>query len=195
MQDIGPGGWIDKTDAANKATCKYDERGLVATVEGPTYRCPGPKDILGDTAITVEVSLLNPDTCAGIWFRFRDSLGGYALQVCPDGAYFVQHHKDAKGHWTLTPLRSLRFAQPIPLREANRFTVTAKGTAMAFYRGDDSLFTWSDGLFDHGRICIGVLQREAAKGVAYSAAIRYVEVWGAPAPAVPISSATSAGTA
>lgn len=201
MERPGPGTWINKTDEANKATCLYDERGLVATVDGPTYRCPGTKDVFGDTAVTAEITLLNPDTCAGIWFHFTDRNGGYALQICSATAYFVKHHKDSKDRWTLTTLRTMHFDTPIKVGEANRFTVAVKGTTMAFYRGTAELATWADQTFTAGRICIGVLQHEQMPpGTIFSAAFRYVGLWGAPAPPsttgpTPTSSATSRGTA
>jgi hypothetical protein len=190
-----PGYWISKDAPEFKATCHYDERGLVATVAGPTYRCPGPKINYGDVAVIAEVALVDPGSCAGIWFRYGDTTGGYAVEICSDAAYFVKHHKDSKGHWRITDLSTARFDTPLNLGEASRFTVTAKGDSVSFYRGDHELFSWSDTTFTAGRVCIGIVQRDQApEGTPFSAAFSYVEIWGA-SPVSPITSATSAGTA
>jgi eukaryotic-like serine/threonine-protein kinase len=193
------GYWGSKDEPALKAACHYDQRGLVATVEGPTYRCPGPKMNYGDVAVIADVALLSADTCAGIWFRYGDSHGGYALEICSEAAYFVQHHKDAEGHWTITDLGAKRYDTKLELGQSNRFTVAAKGGTMTFHLGNQELFTWSDTMFTVGRICLGVLQRnEAPEGSKFSTAFSYVEVWGA-SPASPAASAsnpaTSLGTA
>jgi hypothetical protein len=187
-----PGYWIAKNEPALKATCLYDERGLVATVEGPTYRCPGPKNAYGDVAVTAKVALVKQDTCAGIWFRYGDTAGGYALQICSDAAYFVKHHKNTQNHWTVTPLMSVRYDQALELGDPHSFTVVAVGSSMEFYLDDKELGGWSDTTFTSGRVCIGVLQRDpAAEGSQFAAAFSYIEVWGKS----PTSAATNSGTA
>ena len=178
----GPVNWITKTDAVNKATCEYGSHGLVTTVLGPTYRCPGPKVVFGDVAVSADVTLVDPKTCAGMWFHFGDTDGGYALQICQDGAYLVLHHKDSKGHWVVTDLYTHKFDVPIAVGETARFTVTMSGTSMSFYRAEQRLGTWADSTFTHGRICIGVLQRDQAPaGTEFAAAFANVQVLGASA--------------
>jgi hypothetical protein len=140
--------------------------------------------------------LINPGSCAGMWFRFGDSDGGYALQICEDGAYFVMHHKDTKGRWTVTDLFAHKFDKPMALDETTRFTVTMANKSMTFYRADQRLGTWADATFTHGRICIGVLQRQQAPaGTEFSVGFSNVQVWGASPAEAPISSATSRGRA
>jgi len=178
-----PGSWTLKNDAVNQATCEYDDRGLIATVEGPTYRCPGPKNVYGDVAVIVDIALLNAGTCAGVWYRFGDTVGGYALEICSDSAYFVKHHKDSKGHWTVTTLLSMRYETTLDLQQTGRFTVAVKDDQMAFYRGDAQLGTWSDTTFGSGRVCIGVLQRDRApEGSVFAVAFSRIEVWGSSPP-------------
>ena len=66
-------------------TCVFTGGHLVATTdEASVISCPGPDDsFAGDQTITVDLTVLNPGSCALVWFRFV-ARSGYRLSACPD---------------------------------------------------------------------------------------------------------------
>jgi hypothetical protein len=92
-----PGAWAPSDDAVHRAACRFDADMLIAerTAGTGTYRCPGPTDtVAADQRVEVDVRLLTPGSCAGIWLRF-DGRQGYLVQVCA-GSVIVSAHTSAE---------------------------------------------------------------------------------------------------
>jgi eukaryotic-like serine/threonine-protein kinase len=85
-----PTAWQDLTDTKNHASCAATAKGLIVTRGSDSpFRCPGPKDLLYDTAVFVDVQLFDTASCATVWLRFNTS--GYAVRVCHDGYIPIIH--------------------------------------------------------------------------------------------------------
>jgi hypothetical protein len=82
-----PGQW--RTAGNSDGTCAFAGQ-LVATARQPgVVRCPGPADSFpGDQSISVDVTVIDPGSCALIWFRFV-FVKGYRLSLCPDALQFA----------------------------------------------------------------------------------------------------------
>ncbi|WP_051367161.1 serine/threonine protein kinase [Hamadaea tsunoensis] len=171
--------WHERTDVPNKATC-HVSGGVHASVTGPTYRCPGPKDELTDTAAFVDVTLLSAASCAGIWFRFDDAArGGYALEICQDGALLIRQESNDGKHWSTPHLRTMQYPSPMEVGVSRRFGVVAQGPTMTLYADGKAIGVASDSSFDHGRVAIGVLQRdEVQAGQTYEVLFRNIDLYG-----------------
>jgi len=88
----GPYHWAAQNDTARGlGKCVFDGTLVVSTPTFNSYRCQGPRDTFMDGRFEVDVTLLSPDSCAAIWFRFSNSGGGYAARVCPSGVGVVTH--------------------------------------------------------------------------------------------------------
>jgi eukaryotic-like serine/threonine-protein kinase len=149
-----PGYWQPFADTPNAVSCAFDSRGLVVTkTSAGTYRCPGPRDTYGDFVFSVDVALANERSCAGVWFRFTGTNGGYAARVCPDRYELVTHSGT-----TITTLRTARFATPVPAGTAIRVGIAVQGQAIRLYRDGQELIELSDGTFAQGRVIIGVFE-------------------------------------
>jgi eukaryotic-like serine/threonine-protein kinase len=173
-----PGLWQAVDDKANEASCAFDGR-LVATSQKVTYRCRGPEeDRLTDTAVFVDVTLLNPGTCAAVWFRFTDKAGGYALRICEDGYHLVTH--DGKTG-AVKQLRGMPLDPPAAVGTKMRVGIVVQGKAMTFYRDGVRVDGWSSAAFEEGRIALGLLQSRGAHSPPYRAAFANVAVFGVPA--------------
>jgi len=169
--------WIARAESALKAKCFYDNRGLVVDVTGTVYRCSGPQDAYRDFALSVTVTLAAEGACAGIWFRY-DGDGGYALQICQDGAYFVRHEKDAHGKWANPTRLEMLFPEPLAVGESARFSVLAVGTHFIFARDGFVLDQRDETTYTEGRLNIGILQRVGVSPQPeYTAVFSDIQVW------------------
>jgi hypothetical protein len=84
--------WAAKNETARGlGKCLFDEKLVVTTPTFNSYRCQGPRDTFMDARFEVDVTLLEPDSCAAVWFRFTLAGGGYAARVCPAGVHLVTH--------------------------------------------------------------------------------------------------------
>ena len=84
--------WAAKNETARGlGKCLFDGTLVVTTPTFNSYRCQGPRDTFMDARFEVDVTLLAPDSCAAIWFRFTLAGGGYAARVCPAGVHVVTH--------------------------------------------------------------------------------------------------------
>ncbi len=84
--------WTAKDETARGlGKCLFDGTLVVTTPTFNSYRCQGPRDTFMDARFEVDVTLLAPDSCAAIWFRFTLAGGGYAARVCPAGVHVVTH--------------------------------------------------------------------------------------------------------
>jgi len=78
-----PAQWRIRHDTIG--TCVFTGGQLVATTgESSVVSCPGPEDsFAGDQTITVDLTVIDPGSCALVWFRFV-ARSGYRLSACPD---------------------------------------------------------------------------------------------------------------
>jgi eukaryotic-like serine/threonine-protein kinase len=165
--------WEERTDEATGTTCAFAD-GLVATTGSESFRCPGPRDNLSDLAVSVDVDLVAPGSCATIWFRFTVTDGGYALRVCEEAYYFVTH-----GTPEPRDVRDLRrFLFDAPLDGRTRIGIAAEGDTFRFYRDGAEVGAWSDPTFTSGQVWLGILQMDPEIRPPYQVTFADVEIWG-----------------
>ena len=193
VPSIGPGAiplvqgsldrWDARDDLSNNATCAVDRASNMLTVElrKPTvgsYRCPGAAETLSDFSVVADVTLGTANSCAGLWFRFTDDAGGYALLVCAD-RYELVSHIGGK----VTSLKRLFTGDtPTPVGQQIRVAIRTKGNLIWFFRDGRVLPQISDeGRFTAGRIVLGVFPAVAAAEPPFRVSFANVEIWRAPA--------------
>ena len=76
-----PGQWSATKDVSGR--CAFADGHLVATPGSASwYQCAGAKDIFsGNLSAAVDVTVLSPNACALIWFRYV-STSGYRVSLC-----------------------------------------------------------------------------------------------------------------
>jgi hypothetical protein len=174
---VAPGNWRTFDDtAAHQATCAFDGALVVTKQTSGSYRCPGTRRPLTDFTAFVDVKLLRPGSCAGVWFRF--DTGGYALRICAAGYYLVTH--GGSDSTAVSPLRSYSFASPAPLNTAIRVGISAAGNRLSFYRDGRRVGTWDDGRFTQGRVVLGIFQEPTTEQPPYRVSFANIEVWTGP---------------
>jgi hypothetical protein len=170
---VGDGQWKTRDDKANQASCAFSGALVVKKQNVGPFRCPGPPDVVGDFSVFVDVRLLTPDSCAGIWFRF--TMAGYALRICRDGYFVVTH--GATGPTAVVTLHAYPFSQPLTGDATVRVGVVAQGTVLRFFRDGHEVGTWHDPTFTQGRIALGVFQDHATDQPPFAVSFANVEVW------------------
>jgi hypothetical protein len=172
---LGPRLWTATSDAEGE--CLF-AGGLVVrrTTRGP-YRCDGPDDALSiDQRVEVGVRLLRADSCASIWFRFREFLG-YQVRVCDDRV-LVGWHKSRKVQVYRTfPLDDhLEIGGP-----ATRIRVAAYGDTVAVARDGVPLgtVTLTDPDITSGKVSLGIFTRDGAdvEDAEYAVVFNDVKIW------------------
>jgi hypothetical protein len=148
--------------------------GLHVTSQLPSFRCKGPVDELSDVAVLVDVTLVEPGSCAAIWFRFTVAGGGYALRVC-EQAYYLVTHGTPEPH-SVNTLREFRFGAA--LAGTARVGIVADGTLLRFYLDGELVGSWSDDTFSRGRVQLGLLQMRPEVEPPYRVSFANIEVWG-----------------
>ncbi|HEX8630515.1 MAG TPA: protein kinase, partial [Catenuloplanes sp.] len=121
--------WTPRTDRRNQATCTPADRpvdsGLLVELQKVgLYRCPGPINLLGDFTMSVDVQLMTPRSCAGVWFRYAQ-MAGYVLRVCEDGYYLNTHGVPASTD--VHTVRTMVFDQPAVPKQTIRVGITVEG--------------------------------------------------------------------
>ncbi|MEV4639751.1 serine/threonine-protein kinase [Actinoplanes sp. NPDC049548] len=78
-----PGQWQSVTDDSS-GSCVFTADGLrMRTGESSEHQCPGPEDTFaGDQTIAADVTVVDPGSCALVWFRYTGR-SGYLLSACP----------------------------------------------------------------------------------------------------------------
>jgi eukaryotic-like serine/threonine-protein kinase len=168
----GPGRWESSTHEAG-TTCDF-AGALVVTSRLASFRCRGPADDLADLTVLVDVTLIEPGSCATIWFRFTVADGGYALRVCEE-AYYLVTHGTPESH-SVNSLREFWF--DAPLAGTTRVGIAAEGETLRFYRDGEPVGSWSDAAFERGRVALGVLQMRPEVRPPYRVRFANIEVWG-----------------
>jgi hypothetical protein len=173
----------DNINAANEARCQSTPAGLVVThaLPGP-FRCrKNPPDLLlYDTAVFVDVELLDANSCAGIWLRFDNNVG-YLLQICLDGYHLAVHGKPTSG--AVVPLCS-PVPAPLAVNQKERVGVVVRGNQFTFLRDGQQvgrgLCTDPDNNFSAGHPVLGIYTLLAVTDPAQPNGVRMtnVELWG-----------------
>jgi eukaryotic-like serine/threonine-protein kinase len=171
-----PGYWRERQDDTHEVTCSFDDGLVIRSGRAASYRCPGPRDTLSDLAVTVDVTLVEPGSCATVWFRFTIRDGGYALRICEDAYYLVTHGIPESS--SVVTLRTYRFDAPLALGQPIRVGIVAEGSRLEFHRDDSVEFTWSSQAFVDGEVALGILQME--HGPPYQVRFANIEILARP---------------
>ena len=152
--------WRSVADTRHGATCVPDGR-LTVTLGDATvgsYRCPGVSEIFTDFSVLVDVTVLNTTSCAGVWFRYTDEAGGYALRICPTRYELVSHTGGV-----LTPLGTFfSGVGPSPVGRTVHVGVRAEGDTLWFFRDGETPQSFTDTRFQRGRVVLGVMVSNGA---------------------------------
>ncbi|WP_230394632.1 serine/threonine protein kinase [Plantactinospora alkalitolerans] len=152
--------WLPRTDDKNQVRCAFDDALVVTKRSNGPYRCRGPLKTWLDIRVEVEVTLVEPGSCAAIWVRFTDQSGGHALQICPDGYYLLAHGIDSAT--AATPAGTYRFPQGQKLNAQTpvRVGIVARGEELRFYRDGEFVGQARDAGPGAGRVVLGVFPRD-----------------------------------
>ncbi len=169
-----PGRWQPTNDPVHQATCDV-HNGLVVTMKQPgPYRCKGWDEALTNLAVYVDVTLVRPGSCGGIWFRF--SGGGFLLQVCADGLHLYIH--GVPDTTTLTILHNL-WKSPLAVGDTTRIGVVAVGNNLRFYRDGQFIGEQEvdpDSAVGSGHVVLGLFGHDPAPGP-YQVRLANVAIW------------------
>jgi hypothetical protein len=144
--------WTDSGTAG--LGCTITSGGLQVVAHDPTsYRCKGPVDRYVDLDVSLAVQLLTPNSCASIWFRYDDLLGGYALRICADNLDLV-YHRDRQTEqvrrFVLDPPRQVGVR--IPVR------ISVIGTQFHAYIGENEVGYVQVPVVHSGRMVLGIFE-------------------------------------
>lgn len=168
-------GWHDHTDPEQQATCTLDGGLTAHSDDGKSYRCPhNQPSTLRDMAVYVDVTLVEPGSCASIWFRFRVRDGGYALRVCEDGFRLVTHGVPEPHQ--VTTLHTI--PDRLALNRSVRVGIVADGGDMRFFRDGQEIGQWVHHDFTQGEVALGLLQMRPEHQPPYTVRFADVEIWG-----------------
>ena len=173
--------WKPREDPIYDASCTV---GGVLTVmlrslNTGSYRCRGVDDTLANLSVVAAVTLANASSCAGIWFRYTDSAGGYALLVCADRYELVSH----VGTKITTLTRPIEVHTPTPAGQPIRVGIRTEGQRIWFFRNDQTSEVTADQPFTMGRVVLGVFADATATPVTppFEVSFANVEIWRASA--------------
>ncbi|MGX7675694.1 serine/threonine protein kinase [Plantactinospora sp. DSM 117369] len=151
------GRWLPRTDERHRVGCEFDGGLVVSKQSDGPYRCPGPQETWADVRVDVDVTLVEPSSCAGIWFRFTDARGGYVLRVCADGYHLMRHGSD-------TASETGDFPYPPDRRPDGRIRVgvVADGEELRFYQDGRQIGSARDTAPVAGRVVLGIFSDPAS---------------------------------
>ena len=108
-------------------------------------------------AVYVDVILLSPGACAGIWFRFGTSASateaGYLLEACDNGFVLATHGLVSNA------IRTIKqpFGGSIASGTRVRVGILARGDTLSVYRDGSPKGQVSGSTFTTGRVSLGIL--------------------------------------
>jgi predicted Ser/Thr protein kinase len=196
---IAPNFWRTVDSAKYSASCLFSSSGMTVSLKDVSktysYRCSGPQGLIDDMQLSVNVTLVNPDSCGAIWFRFVNNLRGYVLQVCSGGVALGAHIDSS-----LTPVDSASFRHRLRDGITTRIEIVADGTSLTVAQCDVSdrgcvhrqqLFEASDATFSaRGVVTLGMFEDvKAAGGQTYKVRFDHIQIL---TPSVPVSPSPSA---
>ena len=175
------GDWIARSYPTYGASCSFaDSRYVVEmfTTKTPTIRCPGPGIRFTNFKMSVDVSLLVPGSCAGIWFHLTNvdsKIQGYGVKVCSSGIEIGDN-----GVLDFAPLDQIPFASPLPLDTTARITIVAVGNQYTFYRDGVQIGQpWQPNVnvYTGGLMGLGILQGKVDTPTPYKVAFDAIEIY------------------
>jgi hypothetical protein len=171
--------WVSSQTPEAGGECTVDGALTATLTMAPTvsYRCPGIDNPLTDVTVKVDVEIGNADSCAAIWLRYSDAVGGYAVKICQDRIQVVTHSQKTV---TLLPGGEF-FYPPMGVGARSQVTITMIGATMTVYRDDVLMGSLTDGTFAQGRVVLGVFAYKADSPAPYQAVFHRVQVYRSPA--------------
>ena len=171
--------WQPTEMPTETASCRFDVALVVRREIEGTFRCRGPLDKMpANLRAEVAVRLLTKDSCAAIWFRFRDNVG-YQLRVCERNVY-LGVHRNGK----ITVLKTIPISgEPIELdAEPTRIGLAYTGATFEVTRDVARIGggTLTDPEITDGQLVLGIFtERDAPKKGPYEVAFTDVKIWAA----------------
>ena len=193
--------WRAVNSKRYSASCLFGSSGMTVSLTDVSktfsYRCSGPQDLIDDMQLSVNVTLVNADSCGAIWFRFVNNLEGYVLRVCSSGVALGTHSGSS-----LRPVASGSFRHPLSDGMKTRIEIIADGAALTVAQCDVSdrgcvhrqqLFEASDDTFSApGVVTVGTFEDvRAAGGQTYKVRFDNIQILTPYAPIVPSPSASA----
>ena len=170
-----PRAWLPRS--YDKSRCFFDKALIAHRDNSDPLRCQGPQETMpADFRAEVTVRLITQDSCAGMWFRFDEKLGGYLVRVCANRIYFGTHKRRGGS----TPLRTFYLDSPVNLGAATRITLITSGTSLTILRDSAPVGTvaLTDRTITTGRILLGEFADPDAKpSGTYEAAFNDIAIW------------------
>jgi hypothetical protein len=169
--------WKAIVEPTELSSCSYSGALVVKRDKTGSYRCPSIKDPVTDVAITVGVTLGTPGSCAGVWFRYTGTNGGYVLRLCADQVQLVQHGFPTST--TVLPLRSAALGKQLALGREARLGVTAVGETLTVFVDGEQVGRWNNEMFAEGRVLLGIFVDQQAGSEPlppYQVSFRNVEI-------------------
>lgn len=165
--------WQTREDETQLTTCTFDNALVVTRNKQGPYRCPGPMEQHTDFTFSVDIRLLTEGSCAAMWYRFAGA-AGYLVRICQEGFYVATH--GVGDGTTVTVLRTMPFASPIPLNTTTRVGISVQGTTIALERDGVQVGTVRDTTFARGRVVLGIFADTPDRQPPFSVAYNNVEV-------------------
>jgi eukaryotic-like serine/threonine-protein kinase len=182
------------------AACAFSPAGYTVTAAGGVAPCHmSPPRNVRDVGVGVRLQLLAPGTCAAVWFRFSQKIGGYAIRVC-DNAKSVtlyDYRPPAKlgAKWSSTKINDwpLPAGTSITLDEPIDLGIVAAGDRVSLYLDDRYQGTRPLPRLDSGAVEMGIYQAGPAKS-AYSVIFTAFTLWEGPTVSATPTQSTSPTT-
>ncbi|MEV6525051.1 serine/threonine-protein kinase [Longispora sp. NPDC051575] len=171
------GPWKSRDETATlKATCTLRDGMLVAERRAPgSYRCLGRSDYtIANVSVFVDVTILEPGSCAGLWFRFSNE-SGYALRVCQDKVQLVTHGKPEGS--SVNVMRGYPLTSPLAPGTKARIGIVTKGSSLRFFRDGVEVGSYTSSTFTEGRVILGLFQTEAEPVPVSRVGFADIEIW------------------
>jgi eukaryotic-like serine/threonine-protein kinase len=193
--------WHPVTSKKYSASCLFSSSGMTVSLKDVSktvsYRCSGPQYLIDDMQLSVNVTLVNADSCGAIWFRFVNNLEGYVLRVCSGGVALGTHSGSS-----LRPVGSGSFRHPLSDGMKTRIEIIADGTSLTVAQCDvndrgcvhrQQLFEASDGTFSApGVVTLGTFEDvRAAGGQTYKVRFDNIQILTPYEPILPSPSASA----
>jgi hypothetical protein len=156
--------WWPVSDEQNRVTCQFSGGLMVTKQSEGVYRCQGPAKAWLDVRVDVDVEIVEPDSCAAVWFRFTVKTGGYALRVCQRGYFLVTH--GVASATSVVPVQSFPFpdGERPGLGTPVRVGIEARGGRLRFFRDGREVGSVDDGDPIPGRVVLGIFHNPPEDG-------------------------------
>jgi hypothetical protein len=141
--------WTASSYPAYDSKCSFTPEGLQVemrdAVRTPSIRCDGPQTSFADFSLSVNITLLTPNSCGGIWWDLAQRLTttgegtvGYALQVCAN-----EINIGANALKDFFPLikHPIELTDPIPVNTQTNITIVVDDGTFTVYENSVQIGT------------------------------------------------------